>query len=350
MSTSPTKSIIRKAIRGVFGSGLKIAAPSLSSTDASDLSDSSSSAPPSPINGHVPRTFDQMKESGPLVTRSRVGPDSMLGRTASKTLQSLESLSSTTSETQWATAEQTVLVVDWDDTLCPSHVIKTSQPYLNYFKPCPDDPKYKVPLGRLSSAVIKFLRLASQFGKVIILTNAQPGWVQVSCRNFLPGVWSVICDLEIDVVYAREYSPEYISSRYGSSVVNGTNYEYDYNRDICQQWKERAMFDHLAKFYSKYSKQSWKNLISIGDQICEHNAIRYAAENRPTPDRECRTKTLKLLEAPTIDCLSNEVNMMYKYLKGLVLYNGDISLDMRTDAAAIEGLETLSESEKWEFN
>lgn len=302
----------------------------------------STSRSTSPANTPTPTTFGKRApEVAPLATevtvsRSQVGsPKNRLAKDKSSAGNSLESTCSTNSQIEYAAPHQTMIIFDWDDTLCPSHYIRINRPQLHYFQPCPNDPKHKVPLGQLAETGIKALREASKIGRVIIITNAQPQWVEISCRNFLPGVWAVIKELNIDIVYARV-----------GFETGDPNSEYNYNMNAPQLWKEKAMREHVSKFYSQYVRQSWKNIISIGDQICEHNACRIVSENRPYAHKECRIKTVKLLEEPSIEDLVSELQVVTQWLTGLVKHDGSLDLDLNSEESVIYDIhKLLSEKE-----
>ena len=247
------------------------------------------------------------------------GPSSLL----SNSLRTLESIASTGSQAEYFNPQQSIIILDWDDTLCPSHWIRINRPKLQYFQPCPSDPAFKVPLDTLSDQVIKVLRASSGMSKTIILTNAQVGWVEISCRNFLPKVWPIIQELNIDIVYARASVEQ--------DVATSRELDYNYNANAPQLWKERAMKDNISKFYSQYLHQSWKNIISIGDQLCEHNACRIVALARPSTKKTCRTKTVKLIEEPSIENLIAENQVILQWLRGLVQYDGELSIDLSQD-------------------
>merc|ERR1719150_1778035 len=66
---------------------------------------------------------------------------------------------------------------------------------------------------------------------------------------------------------------------------------------LLTETKVRAMRAAVTEFYSRYPGQSWKNIISIGDALYEHTAIRQVVGERPMEEK-CRTKTVKLLDSP----------------------------------------------------
>jgi hypothetical protein len=282
------------------------------------------------VSNRLSKRAEVMRAANQANLTGAVGANHQL---VSQTLRTLESLNSTTSQAEYFIPAQTITIFDWDDTLCPSHWIRINRPRLQYFQPCPEDPKYKVPLETLSDHVIKVLRSASSVSKTVILTNAQVGWVEISCRNFLPRVWPVIEELSIEVVYARQ-SVE-------GDIATSRLYNYNYNANAPQLWKERAMKDFITKFYSQYLHQSWKNIVSIGDQFCEHDALRVVSAARPSMGKKCRVKTVKLLEEPTLDNLIAETQVINQWLFGLIQHDGDLSADLTNDDDVLFDLHEL---------
>jgi hypothetical protein len=267
--------------------------------------------------------------------RNQNGPQRTL---LSNSLRTLESIASTGSQADYFHPQQSIVIFDWDDTLCPSHWIRINRPKLQYFQPCPDDPRFKLPLESLSDQVIKVLRASHAISKTIILTNAQVTWVEISCKNFMPRVWPVIQELGLDIVYARQSVEQ--------DVAVCRELDYNYNSNAPQLWKERAMKDNISRFYSQYLHQSWKNIVSIGDQICEHNALRIVSLARPTGKKKCRTKTVKLIEEPSIENLIAENQVIIQWLNGLVQYDGELNVDLTNDDDVLLDLHDLLASRK----
>merc|ERR1719443_1977298 len=94
-------------------------------------------------------------------------------------------------------------------------------------------------------------------GHVILVTLAKDPWVLTSAENFAPTIGETILRLGIPIIYAQE----------------GNQIDYDKNAmqsddDIEKYWsmvKGKAISREIAKFYTQYEGQSWKNVISIGD-------------------------------------------------------------------------------------
>lgn len=253
-------------------------------------------------------------------------------------LSTSDSMQSCASLVQEYTApSQTLVIIDWDDTLCPSHWIRINRPRLEYFQPCPNDPKYLKPLETLSAAVCKLLRTAGTLGKVTIITNAQGGWVDISCKNFLPGVADVLKQLNVEVIYARE--------GFEQQDVAGSAYNYNYNINAPQIWKQKAMQKAIWGNYGQNSTNYCRNIISIGDQMCEHLALRFVTRpykvgfqppgSSSDPDmKPIRSKTVKLAEEPSVQLLASEVGLVTEKLKQIVTHDGDLSVSVSADESS----------------
>jgi hypothetical protein len=265
---------------------------------------------------------------------------------------------STGSQAEYYKPEQTLILFDWDDTLCPSNWIRENRPALSFFKPAPQDEKFQKPLRELQKHVEAVLKLALRLGKVIIVTNAMEPWVETSCRNFLPHLMPYV--LDIPIIYARSVFDQYhcdtmrrnqgsafnrssSGSRGGSAALpglytaSGQNKLGSYNARMAmqqvdemapQRWKELAFEQEIAGFYSRYQHQSWKNVISIGDSIFERDAVRRVVVNRPSAKKKCRTKTAKLLDEPEIEELIAQVKVIHDALGLMVQYDGNLDIEI----------------------
>ncbi|CAJ1343398.1 unnamed protein product [Effrenium voratum] len=108
---------------------------------------------------------------------------------------------STGSQAEYFQPGQTIIIFDWDDTLCPSSWIRANKKVLSFFKPAPATEKYQKPLRELQASVEVLLKMAMKLGTVVIVTNAMDPWVETSCRNFLPSLLPLVSSLP--VIYAR---------------------------------------------------------------------------------------------------------------------------------------------------
>lgn len=281
--------------------------------------------------------------------------------------KTIESMVSTGSQADYFRPDQTIIIFDWDDTLCPSSWIRANKRVLSFFKPAPNIEKIQRPLRDLQAIVETLLRFAMKLGNVIIVTNAMDPWVETSCRNFLPQLLPLVSSLP--VVYARSIyesqgvdpkpQPVRSSSPSGGRIplpglyaANGQNRLCNFNVRMAQQrfdetspqrWKEVAFDKEINDFYSRYEHQSWKNVISVGDSIFERDAVRRVVLQRRNAKKKCRTKTLKLFDDPDIEELIAQVKVVYDVLNVMVQYDGDLDIeidedDLKTDAPIMDKL------------
>jgi hypothetical protein len=130
--------------------------------------------------------------------------------------------------------DNTVIFFDWDDTLLPSSFLSSRG-----FRLDTDDSLLVDCLEQfkdLENSAKKVLSLAMTYGKVVIVTNAEHGWVQLSAQKFMPGLVPLLN--KFPVVSAR--------STYETMFPNSP-------------WK--------WKFYAFHTK--------LNDLLCEENKLAY---------------------------------------------------------------------------
>lgn len=89
----------------------------------------------------------------------------------------------------------TVLVFDWDDTLLCSSWLAQNGYRLDYPEVIPAATMKQ--LETLQASVVSLLARARTYGKVMIITNAETGWVELSAKRFMPDVLPALADVEV---------------------------------------------------------------------------------------------------------------------------------------------------------
>jgi len=208
-------------------------------------------------------------------------------------------------------AADALLIFDWDDTLLPTSWI-SQQGWLNGSGDLVDRPdeiiltrEQQVLLQELEVKVEQTLLTAMRHGRVIIVTNAADGWIETSCAAFLPGLSSLLD--EIDLLSAR--------SSYESCGENP------------MEWKRRAFADVIDAAF-EYD-ESRPNVISIGDSVYEQAALASATKCMPN----CCSKTLKLLESPDIRQLIEEHELLFQHLDIAVAHEDHLDLEVAPEMA-----------------
>mmetsp|Transcript_58387 Transcript_58387/g.156078 ORF Transcript_58387/g.156078 Transcript_58387/m.156078 type:complete len:294 (+) Transcript_58387:3-884(+) len=277
--------------------------------------------------------------------------------------KTIESMVSTGSQAQYFKPDQTIIIFDWDDTLCPSSWIRANKHHLSFFKPAPKTEHFQRPLRELQRECEALLTMAIKLGNVVIVTNAVHPWVETSCRNFLPSLLPLVSSLPI--IYARSVYETYccepatqvprgsavdavraagqrampgMYNAFGQNRLHGHNSRFT-PRQIDmdpQRWKEVAFEQEIAGFYSRYQHQSWKNVVSIGDSIFERDAVKRVVPNRTSTKKRCRTKTLKLFDDPRMEELIAQVRVVRDVLCPMVQYDGDLDIELGEDDLNID--------------
>lgn len=319
--------------------------PSSPSSDDDFSVDSAEGACPSFKSYIVESELDERREAQYRQRRSGYTKDLKIGKLNAPVSQHREvvetPLTSKSHIDVWDTSSETLIIFDWDDTLCPTtHIWDDPRLKWNEVAPCfgqlePSTQTQHLGLCGLSrcsdllelhekhqSAVIALLRLAASLGQVVIVTLAEVGWVTTSCRNFMPKVLGVLEELSIEVVYARHSLPSHQIKRARED-----------GNDLTKVLKTRAMSQIIKKFYGTGSSgRSWKNIVSIGDSAAERLALqdvvfrRVQRDSRGEP-KECRCKVVKLLPEPSVERLTAEAEVLLNWLLAIVYQDDDLDID-----------------------
>lgn len=235
----------------------------------------------------------------------------------------------TDSMDQFAAPNQTFIVFDWDDTILPS-----SQVHPRCFVDTAGrltsklTPAIQRELRELCEQAVALFKTAKECGDIVIVTHAQRPWVEMSCKHFLPQLWAIVKDIR--VLYASEVSEQHPMAA-TNMVKEGASTPEEVTRHERVQTKASAMKVALASFYSQYPHQSWKNIVSIGDAVYEHDAIRQVVSQRVST-KTCRTKCLKLVERPAVETLAIELGLLRMWMPKIVEANADVDMDFSADS------------------
>lgn len=227
---------------------------------------------------------------------------------------------------------QTAIVFDWDDTLFPTTWAFNAadgpklicKPMAKQYHLPPDiRSQCGKSLMGVAMAAAKLLRLAHTQGKVIIVTLAARGWVTDVCKYFYPVVGQALRELEVTIVYAEEVAE--VDHEVAAKLSDSES------QILWSIVKGRAITQELKKFYSQYEGQSWKNVISIGDAEFERLGARVAAAEYKKEQGvvgndidatghviNVRIKTFKMIDAPSVEELSAQQDMLHQWLPRIV--------------------------------
>ena len=191
-----------------------------------------------------------------------------------------------------------VIFVDWDDTILSSTVL-TRTAGLRVDEASPLDPRLVEELRALEMDALRFIEECQTRGTMVIVTNAETGWVQLSGKRFLPRVLDALMKYDVRIMSARSaYEPKYPNSP--------------------TEWKQAAFMECvLAKVESDTeavamyghgtSPLASLNLVSIGDSVSERKAAHFVGTQ---VEAEIKVKTVKFVERPDIEKLRRQLMLV----------------------------------------
>ncbi|TMW62270.1 hypothetical protein Poli38472_009763 [Pythium oligandrum] len=207
-----------------------------------------------------------------------------------------------------AKREDAIIFFDWDDTLLASSAIAKAglcPKYINEKPEIPDD--IQVELSELEDVVVQVLEKATTLGRVVIVTAAESGWVELSASLFMPRVLPML-NTHIKVISAR------------------STYEYLYP-DCPRRWKIEAFNNEVFPIWETFEDEDSipRHIISLGDGPTEREAlinIKMQATDR------CHGKSMKFITYPKISELRLEVELILANLEHLCTHEGDLDLQI----------------------
>lgn len=198
--------------------------------------------------------------------------------------------------------EDTILIFDWDDTVLPSTWIQEQGLRLDDDSVLTDGQLAQ--LNTMAQYATNTLQVAMRFGKVVLVTNAERGWIELSCQKFMPS----LCPLleSVKILSARStYEQQGIASPF--------------------EWKYLAFESEITEFYTVLGSDHCKNVISFGDSAHEREALIRVTERISN----CCTKSLKFVERPEIEQLLKEHELISGCFRHIVNHHGNLDLCIR---------------------
>eukprot|EP00405_Crypthecodinium_cohnii_P017458 CAMPEP_0206454836 /NCGR_PEP_ID=MMETSP0324_2-20121206/21382_1 /ASSEMBLY_ACC=CAM_ASM_000836 /TAXON_ID=2866 /ORGANISM="Crypthecodinium cohnii, Strain Seligo" /LENGTH=329 /DNA_ID=CAMNT_0053925401 /DNA_START=70 /DNA_END=1059 /DNA_ORIENTATION=- len=199
------------------------------------------------------------------------------------------------------TKSETLFVFDWDDTLIPSSWLSGHN--LRLDDRTAVEPWHRELLGEAARVVSKTLAQAKRHGTVVLVTNAERGWIELSCQKFMPSVLPLLEGVRM--VSART---SYESSEAPSPL----------------DWKLCAFSAEVERFCgpSLYDQSNAKNIFSLGDGTHEREALLHTCSGLPG----CRSKSLKFAERPDIHQIIKQHELVQGCFENMLHYDGNLDL------------------------
>merc|ERR1712217_976221 len=100
-------------------------------------------------------------------------------------------------------------------------------------------------LQALAKSAERTLRVAKDYGRLVIITNSAEGWVEYSCMEYLPALVPLLCDVQI------------VSAR---SIYKPLGHSPD-------MWKCFVFQELFNNYYGTHSGGKQQNVLSLGDSM-----------------------------------------------------------------------------------
>ena len=188
--------------------------------------------------------------------------------------------------------KNTLIIVDWDDTLFPTSWFKKNNISL-YNKSSVDN--YKLYFMELDNTIEKILYKLNKNGKIYIVTNANLKWIN-DCLNELPFTKDIIDANQIKILSARDlYSKKYLN---------------------IMEWKKNT-FKNIVNSIINYDKCT--NIISIGDAEYEYYGLLELDNHIKTlNNNHCYLlKNIKFIESPNFEQIIDQNELLHKSIDNI---------------------------------
>jgi len=201
--------------------------------------------------------------------------------------------------------DETVMIFDWDDTVLPSSWVQEQGLRLDGESPL--SAVQKEELAALAKLTTETLRMAKRLGTVVLVTNAERGWIELSCQKFLPSLYPVLENVK-QISARSEYERPDLPSPF--------------------EWKLRAFESEIGRLFPRQpgDEPRRKNILSFGDGVHEREALIHATAQL----HNCRTKSLKFVERPRIEQLRKQHALLARCVKRIVHHDGNLDLCLKS--------------------
>jgi hypothetical protein len=198
---------------------------------------------------------------------------------------------------------ETLTIFDWDDTLFPTSWMQQQDLLSKELALLSNEQKAQ--LERLATCARQNLESAIRVGKVVVITNAEQGWLESTCKKFMPSLVSLMKTL--DIVSARS--------------------TYQWQTSIASEWKRLAFADEVGFLKSAVCAEQY-NVVSVGDSLHELQALLSVTH----ATNQGWGKSMKLMDAPSIEQLIEQHELLAVSFADVVDHQGDLDVEIGIEA------------------
>lgn len=197
--------------------------------------------------------------------------------------------------------EDTLFIFDWDDTILPTTWLAVNELRVDNNDPVPEEQQKM--LDDYAPWAKKTLETAMKYGKVVIVTNAEMGWIELTTDKFFPS-WK-------DMLHTIPY----LSAR-STWESQGCS--------LPVEWKVRSFKGEIDEHFGKNrsSTKPTRNVIGLGDSASDREAILHVCNSM----ENTIGKSLKFMERPNLEHLQKQHHLIASSLRQIAVH--DKALDL----------------------
>lgn len=207
---------------------------------------------------------------------------------------------------------ETLILLDWDDTLMPSTWLSQSGLRLDAGAPTETQ---RAELTAAARAAARTVQAAKRLGTVVVITNAEWGWVELSCKHFLPTLWPLLENIKIRS--ARSFFEQ--RGSLAPALWKRVAFQQEL-RTFCQNCCKIA-----KNSVARVASSRLRNVISLGDSVNERDALRYITKD----SADCWGKSVKLMEQPDMRVFAKEHRILCTVLRPIAKHPGTLDLSLQ---------------------
>lgn len=226
----------------------------------------------------------------------------------------------TSSSSVSSVRERTVVVFDWDDTLCPSSWLHAENllPKYRGHQIMATSEQRRI-LALIEANVVRLLKKAVSYGPVFVVTAAEYGWVEMSCALYLPSVQQMLEMSDIHIVSARSWYEQTFG-------VGGDSNSWKH--EVMQLIARKCFMNNQQNETSANEKsescepETYYNFVSVGDSMAERDACHSAVDHVPFTF----AKTLKFVEHPSSEEIVQQVELTHDSFEQMCGWGSNLDL------------------------
>ena len=200
----------------------------------------------------------------------------------------------------------TLIVFDFDDTLFPTTFMSDNNYSDSGITRTELPPEVQQALDNIEQAVINALRESKRHGTVKIVSNGSMLWIATASARFMPQFWSVVRDLNIEVISANDR--RYDRHVYSSNPIHWKTHEF------------RAILRDMKRRRRPFTKNI--TFVSIGDSRIDGDATFNAQTETPLH----HIRFVKLEDDPSTETIVRQLGEVADKMKDLRKYRGQLNI------------------------